>query len=76
MKKKLLTLEDLVKFCKAQKLFSFNSKESGYQICVQIPADFAKKETESSSLLFADIKAFHTGRNDCSTGNTVLLAGF
>ena len=74
MKKKLLTLEDLVKFCKAQKLFSFNSKESGYQICVQIPADFAKKETESSSLLFADIKAFHTGRNRNESNVTVNAA--
>ena len=63
MKKKLLTLEDLVRFCKAQKLFSFSAKDSGYQICVQVPASFAKKESEVSSLLFADIKSFHTGRN-------------
>ena len=63
MKKRLLTLEDLVKFCKAQKLFNFSSKESGYQICVQVPATFKKKEVEDSSLLYADIKAFHTGRN-------------
>ncbi len=63
MKKKLLTLEDLVKFCKEQNLFSFSAKDSGYQLCVQVPALFKKKEVESSSLLFADIRAFHTGRN-------------
>ena len=63
MKKKLLTLEDLVKFCKEQKMFSFSAKDSGYQLCVQVPAVFKKKEEENSSLLFGDIKSFHTGRN-------------
>ena len=62
-KKKLLTLEDLVKFCKAQKLYSFSSKEQGYPICVMVPATFEKNETESSQLLFAKVKAFHTGLN-------------
>lgn len=74
MKKKLLTLEDLVKFCKAQKLFSFSSKNSGYQICVQVPASFAKKESEQSSLLFADIKAFHTNLNRNRSNVTVEAA--
>lgn len=63
MKKKILTLEDLVKFCREQKMFSFSSKENGEPICVAIPATFEKKEDENSSLLFATIKAFHTGRN-------------
>lgn len=71
MKKKLLTLEDLVKFCKAQKLLSFSAKDSGYQICVQVPASFAKKESEVSSLLFADIKSFHTGLNRNKSNVTV-----
>lgn len=62
MKKKLLTLEDLAKFCREQKMFSFSSKENGYQLCVRIPATFEKKD-ENSSLLFVEIKAFHTGRN-------------
>ena len=62
MKKKLLTLEDLVKFCKAQKLYSFSSKETGEQICVQVPASFAKETTEGS-LLYATVKSFHTLRN-------------
>lgn len=63
MKKKLLTLEDLVMFCQTNKLYSFNSKDSGYQLCVQVPATFEKDDEESDTLLFATIKAFHTGRN-------------
>ena len=64
MKKKILTIEDLVKFCKEQKMFSFSSKNNGEPICVAIPATFEKSDDHSSSLLFADIKAFHTGRNE------------
>ena len=63
MKKKLLTIEDLIKFCKEQKMFSFSSKNNGEPICIAIPATFEKSDEKSSSLLFADIKAFHTGRN-------------
>ena len=63
MKKKALTLEDLVKFCKEQKLFSFSAKDSGYQICVHVPATFKKNDTDNSSLFYGIIKAFHTGRN-------------
>ena len=63
MKKKLLTLEDLVKFCKEQKMFSFSAKDSGYQLCVQVPATFKKKDIESSMFMYVEIKAYHTGRN-------------
>ena len=77
MKKKILTLEDLVKFCKTQqmKTFSFSSKDNdGEPLCVAIPATFEKKEDEESKLLFADIKAFHTGRNLNGSGVTVNAA--
>lgn len=64
MRKKLLTLDDLVKFCKEKRVYSFSSKDNhGEPLCVAIPATFEEKKNESSSLLFADIKAFHTGRN-------------
>ena len=62
-KKKMLTLEDLFKFCKAQKVYAFNSKESGYQLCVAVPATFEQEENEDSSLLYVKVKAFHTGLN-------------
>lgn len=74
MKKKLLTLEDLVKFCREQKMFSFSSKDSGYQLCVMVPATFAKDDTEDSSLLFATVRAFHTGRNTNDSSVTVEAA--
>ena len=65
MKKKLLTLDDLVKFCQDRKLYSFSAKDSGYQICALVPATFKKNEDEDteSSLLYATVKAFHTGEN-------------
>ena len=61
-KKKILTLEDLVKFCENQKIYSFSAKKTGQPLCVQVPATFEKLD-ETSTLLFGNIKAFHTGRN-------------
>lgn len=43
-KKRLLTIEDLVKFCSEQKFTKFSSKESGYKIAVQIPTTFESVE--------------------------------
>lgn len=71
MKKKLLTIEDLAKFCKEQRMFSFSAKETGYQLCVRIPATFKKKEVENSSLMFVEVWAFHTGRNRNESAVTV-----
>lgn len=64
-KKKLLTIEDLVKFCENQKLTSFSAKESGYQLAVQVPAVFKKvdKEVEDDSLLYCILKTCHIGLN-------------
>ena len=42
--KKLLTLEQLVKFCEERNFSSFNSKENGYSLSVQVPGTFAIKE--------------------------------
>lgn len=63
MQKKMLTFDDLVKFCKKEKITTFSAKESGYQLCVQLPAQFEIEEDSSSSTLYCDIVAFHTGRN-------------
>ena len=49
-KKRMLTLEDLFKFCKSQKLYSFSSKEKGYQLCVAVPAHFEKEDESSSNI--------------------------
>ena len=71
--KKLLTLDDLVKFCEDQKLYSFNAKETGKPLCVLAPATFKQNEEqdESSSLLYATVTAFHTGMNRNKSNVTV-----
>lgn len=63
--KKLLTLEDLVKFCKEQNFSKFSSKASGYQLSVQIPTTFEieKEEYQDNTLLFGKVKVFHIGPN-------------
>ena len=62
--KKILTLDDLVLFCERNNFKTFSSKDSGYDICVQVPATFESDETMSDdSILFASVKAFHTGSN-------------
>ena len=63
--KKLLTLDDLYNFCVRQnKMYSFDSKDSGYQIAVQIPANFEVDEnTKDDTLLFCTVKIMHSGEN-------------
>lgn len=64
-KKKILTLDDLVAFCKSGKIRNFSSKESGYQLCVHTPSvlKYADEVEETESTLFAYVKMFHTGKN-------------
>lgn len=65
-KKKILTLEDLYDFYfKQNKSITFSSKESGYQLSVQVPASFEtdKNENQDDTLLFGTTKLFHIGRN-------------
>ena len=64
MKKKLLTIEDLISYCENQNLFSLNSKDSGYQICVQIPVQFEEEESDDEDLFVGNIRLLHTGRNN------------
>lgn len=63
--KKLLTLEDLAKFCKEQNFSNFSSKDTGYQLSVQVPTNFEVDNTEyqDNTLLFGKIKTFHIGPN-------------
>ena len=62
-KKKMLTLEDLAKFCEQQNFAKFSSVESGYQLCVTIPAKFEKDDSNNSQMLFADVLLMHTSDN-------------
>ena len=61
---KLLTIEDLIQFCEKNKFTTFNSKDSGYQLSVQIPSTFEVDENSSTQgLLRLKIKVAHTGVN-------------
>lgn len=71
--KKILTIEQLVNFCEQKNFHSFSSKDTGYQLCVQMPATF-EKESEDDSLLFVKVKVFHTGRNRNKSNVTVEAA--
>lgn len=63
--KKLLTLEDLAKFCKEQNFSNFSSKDTGYQLSVQVPANFEVEGNtyQDNTLLFGKVKVFHIGPN-------------
>lgn len=63
--KKLLTLEDLAKFCKEQNFSNFSSKDTGYQLSVQVPANFEVDSNvyQDNTLLFGKVKVFHIGPN-------------
>lgn len=61
--KKLLTIEDLVQFCQQNKLQTFSSIDTGFQIAVQIPATFEEQESIDDTLMFGKVKLFHTNRN-------------
>ena len=63
MKHKILTLDDLTLFCKENNFLNFSSKESGYQLVVQVPAEFAQEEIIDDTLMFGKVKLFHTGLN-------------
>lgn len=62
--KKLLTVEDLIQFCEKNKFTTFDSKDYGYQLSVQIPSTFEVDENSSTQgLLRIKIKVAHTGVN-------------
>ena len=63
MHKKILTLSDLEKFCETKNFARFSSTESGYQLCVSIPATFEQSQEDNSLMLFANVKLMHTNDN-------------
>ena len=65
-KRKLLTIEDLIRFCQEQKFYNFNSTQAGYQISVQVPATFEiddDVDNDHRGMMKLKIKIFHTGLN-------------
>lgn len=61
--KKILTVDDLIKFCQEQKFMKFDSHDTGYQIAVKVPTVFElENETDDNhrGMLKLKIKIFHT----------------
>lgn len=63
--KKLLTLDDLYNFYfNKNENCTFSSKETGYKLSVQVPAQFeVNKERNDDTLLFCKVKLMHSGEN-------------
>lgn len=62
--KKIMTYDDLLKFCEEQNFTEFNADESGYQLCISVPAQFEQEDSDDESMMFANIKVFHTNKNN------------
>ena len=64
-KKRIYSLEDLSNLISSNKVdYIFNSDKTGYQLSVQVPAQFeVMKENGDDSLLFCKVKLMHSGEN-------------
>lgn len=63
--KKILTVDDLVKFCQEQKFARFSSKDTGYQLAIKVPTTFEVEGSDDNhrDMTKLKIKIFHTGIN-------------
>ena len=61
-KNKILTIEDLIKFCRTNKMYTFSSKESGKPIVVQSIQDFSSADIEEpdDGKLYCKVRVCHT----------------
>ncbi|MDD7612161.1 MAG: hypothetical protein PUJ82_14735 [Spirochaetales bacterium] len=61
-KNKILTIEDLIKFCRTNKMYTFSSKELGKPIVVQSIQDFSSADIEESDdgKLYCKVRVCHT----------------
>lgn len=66
VKKKLLTLDDLVLFCQQNNFTNFSAKESGYQLAVQVPTTFEIEDESDDNhrgMLRLKFRILHDGLN-------------
>lgn len=63
MNKRLLTLDDLVKFCEDGNLSNFSSKEKGYALSVSVPASFESDYNPQDGLVKLKFRIIHTLKN-------------
>ena len=64
--KKILTVDDLIKFCQEQKFAKFSSKETGYQLAVKVPTTFEVDDNVDENhrgMMKLKFRIFHTGLN-------------
>ena len=64
MAKTIMTIEQLVQFCEEQNFTEFDSTISGYRLCVSTPATFEQEESNDNNMMFANVKVFHTNKNN------------
>lgn len=58
--RKILTYEQLIKFCAENKFYSFNSKTSGYTLSVQVPGNLSFENKSIKGKLYTQVKVCHT----------------
>lgn len=66
IKKKILTEDDLLKFCQEQKFAKFSSKDTGYQLALKVPTTFEIDDTVDENhrgMMRLKFRIFHTGLN-------------
>ena len=62
--KKILTVEQLVRFCEENKLYNFDASKDGYKLSVQIPAKYeVVEDNDVKGLMKLKVKVCHIGRN-------------
>lgn len=66
IKKKILTEDDLLRFCEEQKFARFSSKNTGYQLAVKVPTTFEVDDNVDDNhrgMMRLKFRIFHTGLN-------------
>lgn len=66
IKKKILTEDDLLKFCQEQEFAKFSSKDTGYQLALKVPTTFEIDDTIDENhrgMMRLKFRIFHTGLN-------------
>ena len=64
--KKILTIEQLIKFCQTQNFVKFSSKDTGYQLAVSVPTIFEIQDEVDEAhrgMMKLKFKMFHDGKN-------------
>lgn len=64
--KRILTEDDLLRFCQEQRFTKFNSEDAGYQLALKVPTTFEidnAVDDNHRGMMKLKIRIFHTGLN-------------